>query len=168
MAGRAAEVLVLSMASTTATDDIERATHLAREMVGLHGLSETMGPMRILSKEAGYLGGDGAVLDTVSALTMQSFDAEVRRLLAGATRAATLVLTKYRTELHTLAERLETEETLEGATLQALLAGVEPSLELLTQAQAQPAAPQAATPAPAKVPNGAKKRPAAKRAATSS
>jgi cell division protease FtsH len=158
MAGRAAEVLVLSTASTTAEDDIERATHLAREMVGLYGLSETLGPMRILSKEAGYLGGDGSVMDAVSALTMQSFDAEVRRLLVGATRAATQVLTKYRVELHTLAELLEVEETLEGAALETLLTGVEPSLELLSQAQAQTGAQQA----PAKAPNGAKKRPAAK------
>ena len=132
MAGRAAELLVLNMASTTAEDDIERATTLAREMVGLYGLSPEVGPMRILSKEGGFLGDADAVMDTVSAFTMQTFDAEVRRLLNTATEVAAEVLTKNRAHLDTLARRLEAEETLEGAALEALLAGVESSLELLT------------------------------------
>jgi len=167
MSGRAAEVMVLSMASTTAEDDIEHATALAREMVGLYGLSEQLGPMRILSKEGGFLGGDGAVLDTVSALTMQTFDAEVRRLLGAATRTATQVLTKYRAELHTLAEHLEVEETLEGAALEALLAGVEPSLELLNQGEAQPSGNGAPTKAGTTKAGAAKKRPPAKSARSS-
>jgi cell division protease FtsH len=167
MAGRAAEVLVLGMASTTAEDDIARATALAREMVGLYGLSEQLGPMRILSKEGGFLAGDGAVMDTVSALTMQTFDAEVRRLLAAATRTATQILTNYRAQLDTLAERVEMDETLEGAALQALLVEVEPSLELLDQAEPTPQGRQAPTKAPngTKSPSATKKRQPAKKAA---
>ncbi len=131
MGGRAAELLVLGMASTTAEDDIERATELAREIVGLYGLSDEIGPMRILSKEGGYLGDAAAVMDTVSAFTMQTFDVEVRRLLSTAAELATLVLTKNRAQLDALAQRLQAEETLEGASLEALLVEVEPARGLL-------------------------------------
>jgi cell division protease FtsH len=126
MGGVAAEDTRLGSTSTTAEDDIERATNLARQMVGLYGMSETVGRVRVLSRAATYLGDDGTSLDTVSARTVEAFDAEVRRLLAAAEARARAIVADNSAHLDALVERLQAEETLEGDALASLLARVVP------------------------------------------
>jgi cell division protease FtsH len=113
--------VVFGETSTTAEDDVARATVQAREMAGVYGMSAPLGPVRLLRRSGGYLGTDDPVLDLVSGPTMAQFDVEVRRLvLAGQGRAAN-VLTAQRTRLEDMARALIDHETLEGDQLQAFL-----------------------------------------------
>jgi cell division protease FtsH len=127
MAGRAAEMMALGSASTGAEDDIARATAMARQMVGVYGLSEQVGPVRLLTRDEAYATTDGTVVEAISALTMQQFDQEVRRLIAAAAATATDILAANRLKLEQLASRLAAEETLEGSALEHFLSGVKPA-----------------------------------------
>ena len=130
MGGIAAEQLEFGRTSTTAEDDIDRATGLAREMVGLYGMSAEIGRVRVMSRHAGYLGSD-VNMDSVSEATLQTFDDEVRRLIATAEARATTVLELYRPHLERMAQRLMEDETLEDSAVQELLAPVTARTDLL-------------------------------------
>jgi cell division protease FtsH len=135
MGGLTAEELYFGESSTTSQDDMEKATRLAVEMVGLYGMSAQMGRRRLLaaSNGDGYLGadGDGTRLEAVSGQTMQEFDGEVKRLLEAAEHKAGEVLSHHRDALERMAEALEMEETLEGSTLEGFLATARPEVNLL-------------------------------------
>jgi cell division protease FtsH len=130
MGGIAAEQLAYGRTSTTAEDDIEKATGLAREMVGLYGMSATIGRVRVMSKYSGYLSSE-VNMDSVSEATMVAFDDEVRRLIATAEVRATTVLDEYRPVLERMAHRLQEDETLEDEVLHSLLAAVHSRADLL-------------------------------------
>ncbi len=124
LGGVAAEELRFGRSSTAAEDDLERATALAKEMVGLYGMAPGLGRVRLLTRDGGYLGTATGVDPSVSEQTLQSLDAEIRRLLADAEAKAASVLAEHRAQLEAMATRLMEEETLEGAPLAELLAGV--------------------------------------------
>ncbi|HVM35235.1 MAG TPA: ATP-dependent zinc metalloprotease FtsH [Actinomycetota bacterium] len=137
MAGLAAEELVLGEPSTGAEEDLERATELAKDMIGRFGMSPRLGRVRLLSSDIEqFLGGDSGLND-LSAETHAEFDAEVRRLLEQGEEEALRVLTDHRSELDDLAARLLEQETLEGAPLYAILTQVSPS-EVRFQAHEAP------------------------------
>jgi cell division protease FtsH len=127
LAGTAAEEAVLGQASTTAAEDVGRATALAREMVGLYGMSETVGRVRVLARAGSYLDDGSAAFDAVGPRTLEAFDAEVRRLLGDAEARARAIVDANRPALDALVDRLGTAETLEGDELAALLARVVPA-----------------------------------------
>jgi len=125
VAGTAGEMLVLGESSTTAADDVARATTLAREMVGLYGMSDQLGRVRLLSRtENGFLGSDDLTLEMVSGQTMADFDAEVLRLITAAEARAVDILRGARDQLDALVETLLERESIEGAELESLLAPV--------------------------------------------
>jgi len=124
MAGIAAETLWFGQSSTTAEQDIDKATEVARQMVGRYGMSDEMGPVRLLSKFEGYLGSDASGLEVSSGETLQGFDREVRTLIRSARDTATQTLTRFRKEAEALAAKLEVEETLEGDSLEPFLMAV--------------------------------------------
>ncbi len=126
MGGIAAEVMELGESSTTAADDLEKATSTAREMVGTYGMSKALGRLKLLHHSGGYLGNNGASVDDVSDATLNGFDDEVRRLLAAAEVQATHSLEANHQLLRSLAERLEEIETLEGDELDNFLAQAVP------------------------------------------
>jgi cell division protease FtsH len=136
LAGTAAEDAILGSVSTTAEDDVERATAVARQMVGLYGMSAAVGRVRILSRSSNYLGDDGVSFEAVSARTVEAFDAEVRRLIDTAEARAKAILSDNRAQVETLVNRLEADETLEGATLGQLLATVVPAPPAVTNGSA--------------------------------
>jgi cell division protease FtsH len=161
MGGIAAEELIYGGSSTTAEDDIERATELAKEMVGIYGMSPELGRIRLLSKFDGYLGAEAALMDSLSPETMHLFDSEVRRLVDIAEARAKEVLARQGPELKTMVIRLQEDETLEGAVLTDLLADVRPRLDLLGPAAAVPTGDRTGNDQPAvKRVTAAKKRPA--------
>jgi cell division protease FtsH len=124
MSGMAAEEMVLGEPSTGAENDLEQATDLARDIVGRYGMSPALGRARLLLGDVDqYLGGDSA-FSNLSAQTHVEFDNEVRRLLAEAETQARSLLEKNVKILHELAERLEVDETLEGAPLEEILGKV--------------------------------------------
>ncbi|MCA1682719.1 MAG: cell division protein FtsH, partial [Actinobacteria bacterium] len=123
MGGVTAEELQFGEPSTAAEDDIGRATEVAREMVGRHGMSAEVGRVRLLSVENGHLGGESS-LDVASPEAMSEFDHEVKRLIKEAGDTAVAVLSRHRVDLQQLAARLEVDETLDGPVLEALLTPV--------------------------------------------
>ncbi len=131
MAGRAAEVLVLGEVSTAAEDDIEQASALAREMVGVHGMSPRIGNLRLLNRDWRFQGSDDTMLDSVSNQTMAAFDEEVARLVETARQVAMGVLSENRAALEHMVEDLLREESLEGGILQTLLSDVVPGPSLV-------------------------------------
>jgi cell division protease FtsH len=122
--GTAAEQLCCGETSTGAEHDLARASDLARDLVGRYGMSERLGPVRLVGPSVDSFLGASAPLRELSPAVHEQFDAEVRSLVEGALDDAELLLVQHRDLLDELAERLLEEETLEGAPLRALLAPV--------------------------------------------
>jgi cell division protease FtsH len=125
MGGIAAENLVFGEGSTGGEQDIEQATDLARDIVARYGMSEELGPVRLLAHASeGFLGND-VPLGEISVETQTAIDNEIRRLLFEAQAEASSLLARHRTTLDSLASRLDEDETLEGEELLAVLAPIE-------------------------------------------
>ncbi|MCU1282140.1 MAG: cell division protein FtsH, partial [bacterium] len=136
MGGRAAEKVVFNETSTGATDDLQRATDLARRMVSQFGMSPVLGPQSV-----DHLGGgaDQRFLQSPQLLTergysertQQIIDQEVTELLRRAFDRAVALLEHNRPQLLALAARLREKEVIEGEELRAALEGAEapPSLQ---------------------------------------
>ena len=124
LGGRAAEALTFDEVSTGATDDLARATDLARRMATEFGMSPALGPMRLAGDpQAAYLGQQPWGLDNrVSQETAGRVDAETRRLVEEALDQATALLSAHRATLDRLAERLCENETVNGSEVAAMLA----------------------------------------------
>ncbi len=120
LAGRAAEQLVFGEISTGASNDVERATQIARSMVTEYGMSERLGPVAFGRRGPAFLGRDLEQRDYSDEIAYQ-IDREVRRLIAGASQTAREILVDRREALAALAEALIEYETLEGEQLRALL-----------------------------------------------
>ncbi|HWL64600.1 MAG TPA: ATP-dependent zinc metalloprotease FtsH [Actinomycetota bacterium] len=121
MAGLACEEVVLGDMSTGAEEDIEKATEVARDIVGRYGMSPVLGRTRILASDVDkFLGGD-AGFGQISPETHEQFDNEVRRLVIAGETEARRIIDVNRPALDRLAAQLEELETLEGRVLVELL-----------------------------------------------
>ena len=121
MAGFVAEELVYGQPSTGAESDLERATHLARDMAGRYGMSR-LGPVRILGQDQEvFLGRDYLQARDVSQPTLEHLDAEVLRIVEEQKQAAHDVLSANRPALAALADALAARETVQGPELDQLL-----------------------------------------------
>jgi len=138
LGGIAAEELVLGEGSTGAEQDLEHATDIARDMVTRYGMSDEVGRMRLQVKAGeGFLGNDTELID-LSDQTQREVEGAIRTLVERALTEAKAILVAHRTELDTLAHRLDAEETLEGDVLEGALA---PLMKAITApASASPAA----------------------------
>lgn len=127
MGGRLAEELILDQMTTGASNDIERATELAHNMVCSWGMSEKMGPQNYGAKEHDpFLGrsmGGGGSSSAFSSETAKAVDAEVRRFVDTNYKRAKAILKKHEKELHALSEALLEHETLDKAQIDDLLSG---------------------------------------------
>ena len=129
LGGRAAEDLVYEgVVSTGASDDLERATALARQMVKRYGMSERLGlitygqPQGSRFLETGF----DMELRDYSERTAEEIDQEVRRMVNGLYEKVKSILSARRADLDRIVRRLMEKETLEEAELKAILAeGVE-------------------------------------------
>ena len=125
MGGRVAEEVVFHDPTTGASNDIEKATNIARKMVTQYGMSEKLGMVKIGDDQSepfagrGYGGGDEYGDSTLSAI-----DKEVRLLIDTAHADAYWVLTHNRDVLDSLAYQLLERETLDQAALEAIFATV--------------------------------------------
>jgi len=125
---------VFNEVSTGATDDLQRATDLARRMVGQFGMSSVLGPQSVDSGggETRFLPGQPLVVERgYSERTQQLIDQEVTELLRRAFERAVALLEHNRTQLLALAARLREKEVIEGDELRTALEGAEapPSLQ---------------------------------------
>jgi cell division protease FtsH len=124
LGGRAAEALTFNEVSTGASDDLARATDLARRMATEFGMSPALGPVRLAGDpQSAYLGPQAWGLDNrVSQETAGQVDAETRRLVEEALDQASALLSTHRATLDRLAERLCEHETVNGSEVTAMLA----------------------------------------------
>ncbi len=123
LAGRAAEELVFEDRWTGASDDLERATKLARKMVTAYGMSEALGPLTFGDRdELVFLGREIAEQRNYSDEVAEEIDREVRRIVDEAYGRARSILSTYKEKLETLARRLIEVETLERQEFEALVA----------------------------------------------
>lgn len=117
LGGRAAESLVLGDVSTGASNDIERATEIARAMVTKFGMSDQLGPVKYGSadgRDHPKAGWSGKVTSEV--------DAEILQLINTANDKAAAILTSQLEKLHAIADFLCRNEKLSGTELQEILA----------------------------------------------
>ncbi|HHT89142.1 MAG TPA: ATP-dependent zinc metalloprotease FtsH, partial [Clostridiales bacterium] len=110
--GRAAEELVFGTITTGASNDIEKATGLARSMVTQYGMSEKFGLMGLESIESKYL--DGRPVQNCSNETAGEIDKEVMRILKECYDKARKLLSENRDALDKIAEYLIANETITG------------------------------------------------------
>lgn len=125
MGGRIAEEVVLNQKTTGAGNDIERATELARRMVCEWGMSDVLGPVTFGKKEeAIFLGREIAQHRDYSEQTAQTIDREVRDIVERNYRRAREIVTAKLPILHDLAQALLEYETLNGADVERIVAGL--------------------------------------------
>ncbi len=124
LAGQAAEELVFGEATTGASNDLERATGIARDMVTRYGMSEVLGPLALGRREGLiFLGKDMTERQEYSEETARQIDHEVRRLVEEAKVRAREILTETRAVLDRVAKALIERETLDSAEFEGLVLG---------------------------------------------
>jgi len=117
LGGRAAEAVVFGVKTTGASNDIQRATSLARNMVALYGMSEELGLMAPASVSNAYL--DGQSYMDCSQETSAKVDAAVQKILDRSYAEAKQLLTDNRDLLDEISEFLLAKETITGEELMA-------------------------------------------------
>lgn len=132
LGGRAAEMLVFGELSTGASDDLAKATDLAREMVMRYGMDPEIGFVAYETQRNAMLeGGEGAspqpAATHVSEQTQERIDQAIRALVMGAFERATTLLTQHRAVLDEGAAELLQHETLDEAALKRLTGGLQPA-----------------------------------------
>ena len=123
LGGRAAEQLVLGDISTGASNDISRATQLARKMVGTYGMSDRMGSVAFdAGHDEVFIGRSMAQTRPYSEETAAEMDREIRRILDEAYGRCTEILERYRPQLTEVAEFLLQHETMTAQEFEQIFA----------------------------------------------
>jgi len=121
LGGRAAEEIVFEDVTTGASNDLERATKIARSMVTRWGMSEKMGTMVYGQKEElVFLGREISEQRDYSDAVAEEIDSEVRRLIGEAYQRAKSILNQYRAQLDAVAARLMEIETLDAVEFERI------------------------------------------------
>ena len=124
LGGRTAEELFCGDITTGASNDLERATKIAREMVTRYGMSEELGTQVFgEAQHEVFLGRDYAQKNDYSAETAKRIDDEIERIMRKGHDRAREVLSARGDQMHTMAEVLLERETVEGPAVDALLDG---------------------------------------------
>ncbi len=122
MGGHVAEELALGEMTTGPQNDIQQATHIARQMVTQWGMSERLGPRSFGRKEEMvFLGREISEQRDYSEKVAEEIDEEVRRLIDRAYQTAKQLLTEHRAKLDEIVEHILIRETLDGDDLTKLL-----------------------------------------------
>ncbi len=123
LGGRVAEMLTLDDISTGASNDIMRATEIAKEMVTKYGFSEKLGPVNYSSSDEVFLGKDFSTRKNYSEETASEIDEEVKAIIEEAYDAAKKILSEHMEQLTNVAEGLLAVETLDHAQFGQLYDG---------------------------------------------
>ncbi|WP_240124965.1 ATP-dependent zinc metalloprotease FtsH [Thermomonas alba] len=121
--GRVAEELFVGQVSTGASNDFERATRMARDMVTRYGMSDALGIMVYADDDSGY----GMHNKTISEATQQKVDAEIRRILDEQYAVARAILESKREIVEAMAAALLEWETLDAEQVKAIMEGRKPN-----------------------------------------
>ncbi len=122
--GRAAEEIVFGDPTTGASNDLEKATEIARQMVTRFGMTEALGFMRLSDGGQGFLGQPLGQQQSYSDGTATAIDEEVRRLLDNSQTEAEAVVAAHRQALDAMAAELLERETLDADDIARLFADV--------------------------------------------
>jgi cell division protease FtsH len=137
--GRIAEELFMNQMTTGASNDFQRATALAREMVTRFGMSESLGPMVYAENEGEvFLGRSITTHQNISEATMQQVDNEIRRIIDTQYALARKLLEENRDKVEVMAKALLEWETIDAEQINDIMAGKPP----------RPPKPVAAKPTP--------------------
>ena len=132
MGGRVAEKLKFGEITTGASNDIQVATNMAKEMVTTYGMSEKLGLRSYGRKqETVFLGRDGTEQRDYSGKTEEIIDQEINVLLTDGEKEAERILKKYSEQMESLAKYLLAYETIDEAELVKLLSGEDVSPPLV-------------------------------------
>ena len=147
LGGRAAEEIVFSEITTGASNDLEKVTQTAKQMVMRYGMSERLGP-RVFGHDRGqpFLGREMGAEPDYSDEIAREIDDEIRRVVEEAHQSAKDILTERREELDRISKILLERETIDAKQFEALLAGkaeeeVFPAEEEEAEAEAAPEEP---------------------------
>lgn len=125
--GRIAEEVFMNQMTTGASNDFERATQLARDMVMRYGMSEVLGPMVYAENENEvFLGRSVTQTKHVSEQTMQAVDAEVRRIIDEQYAIARKLIEENQDKMHKMANALLEWETIDREQIDDIMAGNDP------------------------------------------
>jgi len=125
--GRIAEEVFMHQMTTGASNDFERATHIARDMVMRYGMTQALGPMVYADNEGEvFLGRSVTKTTNMSEETMQKVDAEVRRIIDEQYALARRLIEEHSSNMHAMAKALLEWETIDSDQLDDIMAGKEP------------------------------------------
>jgi cell division protease FtsH len=126
LGGRAAEWIVFKQLNTGASNDLERASKLARNMVCKWGMSDAIGPLSLGEKDDEiFIGRDIGHFKNYSEETARLIDTEVKRIMEEAQHKAESLLRDNLDVLHRIAEALLERETISGADIDLIMRGEE-------------------------------------------
>ena len=122
LGGRSAEEIVFGKITTGASNDLQRATDIAEQMVGTFGMSDILGPLAYDKQGGGqFLGNGNNPRRAVSDATAQAIDKEVRDLVDNAHEQALKILRNNLPLLESISQKILEEEVIEGNDLKDLL-----------------------------------------------
>ena len=125
--GRIAEEVFMNQMTTGASNDFERATQIARDMVMRYGMTTALGPMVYAENEGEvFLGRSVTKTTNMSEQTMQKVDAEVRRIIDEQYKLARDLIEEHSDKMHAMAKALLEWETIDGEQLDDIMAGKPP------------------------------------------
>ncbi len=125
--GRIAEELFMNQMTTGASNDFERATQMARDMVTRYGMSDVLGPMVYGENEGEvFLGRSVTTHKNVSEATMQKVDAEIRRIIDEQYGLARKLLDENRDKVEAMTKALLEWETIDAEQIDDIMAGKPP------------------------------------------
>ena len=130
LGGRVAEMLTLDDISTGASNDIQRATDIAKEMVTKYGFSDKLGPVNYSSSDEVFLGKDFSTRQAYSEETANEIDEEVKAIIEEAYDTARTILIEHLDQLTAVAEGLLEVETLDNRQFEELYDGVKTPEEI--------------------------------------
>lgn len=136
LGGRVAEELKLEDISTGASNDLERATKIARSMITEYGFSEKIGPVSYSSGDEVFLGKDFSTRQNYSEAIASEIDTEIRTILEDSYAETIKILQEHDDALERVAQALLLVETLDGKQFEALYAGDVTPEELQVQVKA--------------------------------
>ncbi len=133
LGGRVAEQLIIGDISTGASNDIQRATNIARNMVTRYGMSNKLGPIVWGSEHSSdevFLGRDFNSARDFSEQTARDIDQEIRSIVEAAYQKAEALISEHMDKMHFVAEYLMKNEIMDGEQFEAVMTG-NPTMEEL-------------------------------------
>ncbi len=137
--GRIAEEVFMNQMTTGASNDFERATHMARDMVTRYGMSDALGPMVYAENEGEvFLGRSVTRTTQMSEATMQKVDVEIRKIIDEQYSLARKLIEENSDKMHAMAKALLDWETIDSDQIDDIMAGRSPRPPKPSQSQPQP------------------------------